>query len=57
MPSSLRPRLRPRGASAPEGGLSGPEGEAERAAQKALVSGGLRTPIEVYGYLPPKELA
>jgi len=39
MSCGLRPRLRPRGASAPEGGLSGPEGEAERAAQKEWVSG------------------
>ncbi len=34
-----------------------PSREAERAAQKALVSGDLRTPIEVYGYLPPKDPA
>ncbi len=57
MPCGLRPRLRPRGASAPEGGLSGPEGDAEEAAQKAWVSGRLRTPIGGYGYLTLRELS
>jgi len=57
MSCGLRPRLRPRGASAPEGGLSGPEGEAQKAAEKAEVSGGLRTPRGGYGYFSPRELA
>jgi hypothetical protein len=49
MHSGLRPRLRPRGASAPEGGLSGPEGDAERAAR----TGELRACEEIRTGNPP----